>query len=60
MNANNDELICDYPFFDDKDFYSKIYHRKEFFDCRYKENWWDDWTDVSQPFKHLPHQRFVR
>lgn len=51
--------IDDYPFFDDPSFYQKLYHKKEFFDHRYKEKWWEKWSDTSNPFKHLPHQLMV-
>lgn len=56
MNAN---LIDDYPLFDDPDFYMKIYRLKEFYDCRYTEKWWDQWKDMSKPFRHLPHQNLI-
>lgn len=51
--------IVDYPLYNDPDFYRKIFHRKEFFECRYKPEWWKQWVDVSKPFKHLPHQQLL-
>lgn len=51
--------IVDYPFYDDDDFYHSVFHRREFFECRYTDKWWEGWTDMSQSFKHLPHQRLT-
>lgn len=31
----------DYPSFDDKDFYRKIYHKREYYENRYREKWWE-------------------
>lgn len=53
------DRIPDYPLFDDPSFYQKIYYKEEFFNNRYTDKWWEQWTDLSQPFKHLPHQQLV-
>lgn len=51
--------IDDYPLFEDPSFYQKLYRKKEFFDNRYKNKWWEQWSDLSKPFRHLPHQQLV-
>lgn len=53
------KTINDYPLNDDDSFYWDIYMRKEFYECRYKPEWWKEWNEINQSFKHLPHQRFV-
>ena len=51
--------IVDYPLPDEPSFYMKFYQKKEFYDKRYKEQWWNNWTDLDMPFKNLPHQDLV-
>lgn len=54
----NQTHINDYPLFEDPQFYQKIFRKKEFFDNRYKSEWWEEWKNASlEPFKNLPHQQ---
>jgi len=53
------DLIDDYPRFDDPLFYQKIYYKEEFFNNRYTEKWWEQWVNMNESFRHLPHQQLV-
>ena len=59
INSSINSSINDYPLIDDDNFYWEIYVRKEFYECRYKSEWWKEWNEINRSFKHLPHQRFV-
>lgn len=64
-----DYRICEFPLFEDASFYNKIFHKREFYENRYHNEWWkyssllyhnnEESTSKQLLFKLQPHQKLI-